>query len=108
VTPARLRPRAEADVVERSRYYAVAAGDDVAGRFFDMSIAALRAVERMPGTGSPRLGELCRIPELRVRRIQGFPCGWFYFVQADHLDVVRLLADAQDLAAILENLDDER
>lgn len=107
MTPARLRPRAEADLIERSRYYAVTAGADVGSRFFDTSIAALRAVELMSGSGSPHIGELCGIPELRVRRIQGFPCGWFYFVRTDHLDVVRLLADTQDLAAILANLDDE-
>ena len=107
MTPARLRPLAEADLIERTRYYAVHAGGDVGNRFFDSSIAALRAVERMPGTGSPRVGELCDIPELRVRRIDGFPCGWFYFVRADHLDVVRLLADAEDVTAILEALDDE-
>ena len=54
----------------------------------------------MPGAGSPRVGELCGIPGLRVRRIAGFPCGWFYFVTPDHVDIVRLLADAQDLPAI--------
>jgi len=107
VTPAWLRPLAEADLVERSRYYAVHAGEDVAGRFFDSSIAALRAVERTPGTGSPRVGELCDIPGLRVRRIDGFPCGWCYFVRADHLDVARLLADAQDLTAILNDFRDD-
>ena len=35
VTPARLRPLAEADLVERSRYDVAEAGDDVASRFFD-------------------------------------------------------------------------
>jgi toxin ParE1/3/4 len=61
----------------------------------------------MPGTGSPRIGELCDIPNLRVRRIGRFPCGWFYFDRNDHLDVVRLLADAQDLAAVLTELSDD-
>ena len=107
MTPAWLRPLAEADLIERSRYDAAEAGDDVAGRFFDAAIGALHAVERMPGTGTPRLGELCDIPGLRMRRVEGFPCGWYYFVRPDHLDVVRLLADAQDLA-ILEALDDDR
>jgi toxin ParE1/3/4 len=101
MTPAWLRPAAEADLVERAQYYAVHAGIDVAVRFFDSAIAALQALERMPGTGSPRIGELCGIPGLRVRRVEGFPCGWFYFDRADHVDVVRLLADAQDIAAIL-------
>ena len=107
MTPAWLRPLAEADLVERSRYYAQHAGKDVASRFFDSSLAALRAIEKMPRIGSPRVGELCDIPGLRVRRIEGFPCGWFYFVRPDHLDVVRLLADAQDVTAILDNLSDD-
>jgi toxin ParE1/3/4 len=107
VTPAWLRPLAEADLVERSRYYADEAGDEIAEQFFDAALAALRAVERMPGTGTPRVGELCDIPGLRMRRITGFPCGWYYFVRPNHLDVVRLLADTQDLAAILDDIDDE-
>ncbi len=102
MTPAWLRPLAEADLIEHSRYYLAEAGDEVANRFFDSAIAALHAVERMPGTGSPRMGEICDIPGLRVRRIEGFPCGWFYFVRPDHLDVVRLLADARDINAILD------
>ena len=107
MTPACLRPLAEADLVERTRYYATEAGEDVAERFVDAALDALQAVERMPGTGTPRLGELCGIPGLRMRRVKGFPCGWFYFVRSDHLDVVRLLADAQDLAAVLNELEDD-
>lgn len=107
MTPAWLRPAAETDLVERTGYYLAEAGDGIAARFFDAAIAALRAAERMPGTGSPRLGELIGIQELRVRRIDGFGCGWFYFDRADHLDVVRLLADAQDVATILDQLGDE-
>jgi toxin ParE1/3/4 len=97
---------AEADLVERSRYYADEVAQDVAQRFFDSAIDALHAVERMPGTGTPRVGELCDIPGLRMRRVEGFPGGWYYLVRSDHLDVVRLLADAQDLSAILDALDD--
>jgi hypothetical protein len=51
VTPAWLRPQAEADLIERTHYYAAEADAEVAGRFFDAAIAALHAVERMPGTG---------------------------------------------------------
>ena len=55
----------------------------------------------MPGIGSPLVGEMCDIPGLRSSSIKGFPVQWFYFIAGDHLDVVRLLADAQDLPAIL-------
>jgi toxin ParE1/3/4 len=33
--------------------------------------------------------------------VTGFPCGWFSFIASDGVDVVRLLAEAQDVAAIL-------
>ena len=58
-------------------------------------------MERAPRVGSSRLGELCGISGLRVRTVVGVPCGWYYFIGSDHLDVVRLLADAQDLLSIL-------
>ena len=102
-----LRPLAEADLIERTRYYRREGGDDLGERFFDAAVAALGAIGKMPGAGSPRIGELCGIPGLRVRRIVGFPCGWFYFIAADHVDVVRLLADAQDLPSILADIEHE-
>jgi toxin ParE1/3/4 len=107
VTPARLRPAAETDLIERTRYYREQASADVAARFFDAAIDTLKAIERMPGTGTARVADLASVAGLRLRRIEGFGCGWFYFVRANHLDIVRLLADAQDLAAILHDLSDD-
>jgi len=107
VTPTLLRPLAEADLVERTHYYRREGGDSLRERFFEAAITALGAIGRMPGAGSQRVVELCGIPGLRVRRIDGFPCGWFYFVTQDHVDVVRLLADAQDLPAVLAGSADE-
>lgn len=100
MTTTRLRPLAEADLVERTRFYGRAGGDELGGRFFDAAIAALHAIGRMPGAGSPRIGELCGVPGLRFRRVIGSPSGWYYFIAAAHVDVVRLLADAQDLSSI--------
>ena len=105
MTTVLLRPRAEADLIERTRYYRDEAGGDVATRFFDAAIAALRSIGRMPGAGSPLVGELCGIPGLRVRRVGGFPCGWYYLVGDRQVDVVRLLSESQDLAVILGNPD---
>lgn len=68
---------------------------------FDAAIAALEPIERMPGMGSPRLAQLCKIPGLRSRRVTDFPVQWLYFEAEDHLDVVRLLGDRQDILAIL-------
>ena len=101
---ARLRPLAEDDLVERTRYYSAEGWTDPAVRFFAAAVASLRAIEKMPNAGSPRAGDLCDIPGLRVRRIPGCPVGWFYFVRPDHADVVRLLSDAQDLPVILADL----
>lgn len=104
--PVRLRPSAETDLIERTRYHRREAGDAVAERFFDTAIGILEAIERAPGVGSAQLGERCGVPGLRVRRINGFPCGWYYFVVNDAVDVVRLLADMQDLQGLLGTGDD--
>lgn len=101
MTSTRLRPLAADDLVERTRYYRAEGGDELGERFFDAAIDTLDAIGRLPGAGSPRLGESCGVPGLRFRRIGRFPCGWFYFVTGDHVDVVRLLAEAQDLPALL-------
>ncbi len=99
--PARTRPLAEHDLVERTRYYAAVEGARLADRFFTAAIEAVRSVEDMPGIGSPLVGDRIGISELRRVGVEGFPCGWFYFERADHLDVVRLLADKQDLDDLL-------
>ena len=104
MTATLLRPLAEADLIQRTHYYRREGGDSLGERFFDAAVAALDAIGRMPGAGSPRVGELCGISGLRVRRVLSFPCGWFYFVADDHVDVVRLLADAQDLSTILADV----
>lgn len=100
--PAELRPLAESDLVEQAAHYRGAGGRELAARFFDAAIAALRAVEGAPGVGSPRIGELIGFPELRRVGVSGFPCGWLYLERPDALDVVRLLADRQDVAVLPE------
>jgi toxin ParE1/3/4 len=107
VTRPILRPQAEIDLVERARYYRGEGGFDLGERFFDAAMTALDAIGRMPDAGSPRVGELCGIDGLRVRRIPNFPCGWFYFSSGARVDVVRLLADAQDIAAVLADMEQE-
>lgn len=99
--PARLRPQAEEDLVEITRWYAGEGGLDLAARFFDSARAALETVERSPGIGSPRLGLAAGIEGLRSWPATPFPVRWFYFERDDHLDVVRLLGERQDVAAIL-------
>ena len=106
MTPARIRPLVEADLIERTRYYRSEAGQQTGERFFDTAVKALRTVEKVPGIGSTRLGESCDVPGLRSFRITGFPCGWFYFHRPDYIDVVRLLSYAQDLPNPLADVDE--
>ncbi|MFN7571671.1 MAG: type II toxin-antitoxin system RelE/ParE family toxin [Betaproteobacteria bacterium] len=100
--PARLRPAAERDLVEIARWYADQGGTALAERFFDEARAALHAVERTPGIGSLRLGELAGVPGLRSWALQNFPVRWFYLERPEFVDVVRLLGERQDIAAILQ------
>ena len=105
--PAALRPLAETDLIERSRYYREAGGSQLAERSFDAAIEALRAIETSLRVGSPRVGQLVDINGLRRIGIKGFPCGWLYLERAELLDVIRLLADRQDLAAALRETDED-
>ena len=106
MTPAWLRPRAVADLIDKARYYRTAGGDKLGERFFDAALASLRAVERMPGIGSALIGDMCDVEGLRSWTVKGFPIRWYYFVTDERLDVVRLLADERDLPALLRGLSD--
>ncbi len=99
--PAKLRPLAEEDLVDAAHHYAQAGGKALGERMFVAALAALKPIQRMPAMGSPRLGLLCDVPGLRSWRVKEFPMQWLYFEAEDHLDVVRLLGDQQDIAAIL-------
>ena len=99
--PARLRPRAELDLVEVAGHYAREGGRALGERVFDAALEALGPIQRMPGLGSPRLGLLCEIPGLRSWRVAGFPLQWLCLEAEDHVDVVRLLGDRQDIIVIL-------
>ena len=100
--PAALRPLAENDLIERSRHDAEAGGAELAERFFGAAIAALHAIETSPGLGSLRVGELVGLDGLRRIGIEGFPCGWLYLERDELIDVIRLLADRQDLTAAFD------
>jgi toxin ParE1/3/4 len=101
VKPARLRPAAERDLVEIAHWYADQGGAALADRFFEEARAALSTVERTPGIGSLRLGEIAGVPGLRSWALQNFPVRWFYLERPEFLDVLRLLGERQDIAAIL-------
>lgn len=99
--PARLRPQARLDRLAEVRWYRREAGSGVAERLVQATAQGLDQIERQPGMGSPTLGKSLGIPGLRSWRITGFPLMWFYIERADHLDVIRLLGERQDVVAWL-------
>ena len=99
--PAVLRPQALRDQQGEVRYYRKEGGTRLAVKVAKATNEALDQVELEPGMGSPRLGKLLGIPGLRTWRVGKFPLLWFYFERGDHLDVVRLLGERQDIITIL-------
>ena len=101
--PALLRPQALRDQQGEVRYYRKEGGTRLAVRVAMATNEALDQIELEPGMGSPTLGKLLGIPGLRTWRVGKFPLLWCYFERADHLDVVRLLGERQDIASILSD-----
>lgn len=99
--PALLRPQAQRDRETEVRYYRSEAGSKVALRLVAATNLALDKSEAEPGIGSPVLGNVLEVPGLRTWRVKKFPLLWVYFEREVHLDVVRLLGERQDIAAML-------
>jgi toxin ParE1/3/4 len=99
--PAVLRPQARRDQQGEVRYYRNEGGTRLAAKVAKATNDALYQIELEPGMGSPKLGHLLGIQGLRTWRVGKFPLLWCYFERGDHLDVVRLLGERQDIAAIL-------
>ena len=99
--PAVLRPQAQRDRLAEVRYYRKKAGSRVAVRLVNATNVALDQIEFEPGIGSPSLGMILGIPELRTWRVAKFPLLWCYFERDDHVDIVRLLGERQDIGELL-------
>lgn len=99
--PARPRPAAQQDLVELSLWCADKGGETLAACLFDAARAAMKPIERMPGLGSPALAESVGMPGLRHWGVDGSSVRWLYLEREDHLDMLRLLGERQDIAAIL-------
>lgn len=101
--PAHLRPQALADRKDSVRYYRQAASTRIAEEMVMATREALNQIEQNPSIGSPHISLLLDIPGLRSWRVTGFPLIWFYFERENHLDVVRLLGERQDILSILNS-----
>ncbi|MFT3859338.1 MAG: type II toxin-antitoxin system RelE/ParE family toxin [Aquabacterium sp.] len=98
--PALLRPQARQDQADEILYYRDKAGGRTAEKLLIAMEAALDQIEQHPRIGSPRLGQWLGLPEVRTWRVDGFSLMWFYRERADHLDVLRLLGERQDIEAL--------
>lgn len=54
-----------------------------------------------PGSGSTRLGQAIDLPTLRTWPVSDFPLLIAYFDQTDHIELVRVLGQRQDVASSL-------
>ena len=97
----RLRRAAKQDLSDAAVHYAAQGGVALGEDFLLEATTALSRIEAMPGLGSPRAGQRCGVEGLRAWHVKRFPMRWYYFERDNHLDVVRLLGDRQDIAAIL-------
>ena len=103
--PARVRPAAITDRLSGARYFRDVAGSAVAERCLTSKRAALGRIEANPAIGSPAHGISLDIPGLRSWPADDFQVLWFYFEREDHVDVIRLLGERQDIATILAGPD---
>jgi toxin ParE1/3/4 len=103
VKPALLRPQAKEDRKKQVRFYRDSAGHAVAIKLVEQARQALELIQTNPSIGSPRWGQLAEVAGLRAWRVTGFPLVWLYFEQSDHVDVIRLLGERQDILALLGN-----
>jgi toxin ParE1/3/4 len=101
--PARLRPQARRDRLAEIKHYRDVAGPQVAETLVMATEHALDMLERQPAMGSPTVGQALNLLGLRTWRVTGFPLMWFYVERDDHLDVIRLLGERQDVLRLLTN-----
>ena len=99
--PARLRAQAKVDLSDVAFHYALEGGARLGQDCLSLALDALDLLATQPGMGSLRWAQPAEQPPLRAWRVKRFPVLWFYFERSDHLDVVRLLGERQDIAAIL-------
>jgi toxin ParE1/3/4 len=106
VKPARLRAQAKADLSDVSFHYALEGGERLGRACLNLALDALDLLATQPAMGSLRWAQPAEQPPLRAWRVKRFPVLWFYFEREDHLDVVRLLGERQDIAAMLAGTQD--
>jgi toxin ParE1/3/4 len=101
----RIRPRADADIDECFAYLAQN-NAGAALRFLDAVRDACALLADRPGMGSCRYTHVSALNGLHMWPMEHFPNYLlFYLEHPDHIEVVRLLHAARDLAPLLQDMD---
>ncbi|HEY4065689.1 MAG TPA: type II toxin-antitoxin system RelE/ParE family toxin [Burkholderiaceae bacterium] len=100
------RARAERDIDAAAEHYFAEGGTPLELRFVAALEAAIRHVATHPATGSARYAVELGVPGLRFWKLKRFPYLIFYVERVDHIDVWRVLHDARDLPAWLQESDE--
>ena len=103
--PAVLRRAADNDIDAALTRHALTAGRQVARELNEAIRAAIRHIERHPGTGSPRYSHELQIEGLRTWPVRRFPYLIVYVERPDGIDVWRVLHGARDIAGTIRDPD---
>ena len=95
------RALAQQDISDAFDHYLSVASAVIATDFVLEFDACMQRIERFPGAGSLRYAELLDVDGLRFVIVNRYPYLVFYFERPDHLDVVRVLHQLQDIPATL-------
>lgn len=100
--PCQPSAQAEADIDTAVDWYLQEAALETAPGFVHAYSAAFDHIARHPGTGSRGHGALVGKPDLRCWLLDRFPFSVFYVERSTHIEIIRVLHQASDIPAHLE------
>lgn len=101
------RELANRDVDEALEHYLSEDAAQAALNFIEALEVAYAHIGRHPATGSPRYAHELNLPGLRFWPLTRYPQLVFYIERDDHIDVWRVLHGSRDIAAWLQELENE-
>lgn len=99
------RRRADEDIEAAIAYYLNEAGSEVALDFANQLQESLQKISVHPRIGSPRYGDIARIPNLRHWPIKNFPYLAFYVEKENRIELVRVLHGGMDIPSWIDDLE---
>lgn len=97
-----VSPRADADLGDVTDYYLTEAGYEVAANFLAAWDRAATHLGAHPDSGSLRLANAAKLPDLRVWPVMGFPYLALYVRHGTTVTILRVLHAARDIPTSLQ------